>query len=144
MALLCVLLVSKIGIAALSRAEVAEENRRDFSVYLDEFQTFTTLSLANMLAELRKYRVGLVLVHQYLSQLDPKVRDAVLGNVGTVISFRVGSSDAEIREKEFYPELTAIDLVNLPNYHIYLKLMVDEVVSRPFSAAILSHFSSSA
>jgi Type IV secretion-system coupling protein DNA-binding domain len=136
-ALLGALLVSTISMAALSRAGVPEESRRDFSIYLDEFHTFTTLSLANMLSELRKYHVGLILAHQYLAQLDPAVRDAVLGNVGTLIAFRVGAPDAEMLEKEFQPEISALDLLNLANYHIYLKLMVDGVVSRPFSAATL-------
>jgi hypothetical protein len=102
--LLGALLVSRIGLAALSRADVVEESRRDFFVYLDEFQSFTTLSLANMLSELRKYRVGLVLAHRYLSQLDLQVRDAFLGNVGTIISFRLGLFDAEILENEFKPQ----------------------------------------
>jgi hypothetical protein len=123
--LLGVLLVSRIGLAALSRADVVEESRRDFFVYLDEFQSFTTLSLANMLSELRKYRLGLVLAHQYLSQLDLQVRDAILGNVGTILSFRLGLFDAEILENEFKPEISAIDLISLPNYHIYLKVMID-------------------
>ncbi|HEV8711698.1 MAG TPA: type IV secretion system DNA-binding domain-containing protein [Candidatus Binatia bacterium] len=136
-ALLGALLVSRIGMAALSRAEVPEEGRRDFFVYLDEFPTFTTLSLAGALSELRKYRVGLILAHQYLTQLDLEVRDAILGNVGTIISFRIGVTDAEILEKEFYPEITAVDLINLPNHDIYLKLMIDGVVSRPFSATTL-------
>lgn len=135
--LLGALLVSTISMAALGRAEVPEERRRDFSVYLDEFQTFTTLSLANMLSELHKYHVGLVLAHQYFAQLDLEVRDAVLGNVGTIIAFRVGPADAEVLEKEFQPEITGLDLLNLPNYHIYLKLLVDGVVSRPFSAETL-------
>jgi GTPase SAR1 family protein len=135
--LLGALLVSRIGLAALSRAEVAEENRRDFHVYLDEFQNFTTLSLANMLSELRKYRVSLILAHQYLSQLDEQVRDAILGNVGTIISFRLGLSDAETLENEFLPEISALDLISLPNYHIYLKLMIDGKASRGFSAQTL-------
>src|SRR5438876_1248612 len=97
-ALLGAMLVSRIGLTALSRTDIPEENRRDFYVYLDEFQSFTTLSLANMLSELRKYRVGMILAHQYLSQLDPQVRDAILGNVGTMIAFRLGLSDAEILE----------------------------------------------
>ena len=87
-----------------------------------------------MLSELLKYRVGLVLAHQYLSQLDLQVRDAILGNVGTIISFRLGLFDAEILENEFKPEMSAIDLISLPNYHIYLKVMIDGKVSRPFSA----------
>jgi DNA helicase HerA-like ATPase len=87
-----------------------------------------------MLSELRKYRLNLVLAHQFLGQLDPLIREAILGNVGTVIAFRLGAVDAEVMEKEFYPEFTATDLVNLPNYRIYLKLMVDGVVTKPFSA----------
>ena len=132
--LLGALLVSRIGLAALSRGDVVEQSRRDFFVYLDEFQSFTTLSLANMLSELRKYRVGLVLAHRYLSQLDLQVRDAILGNVGTLTSFRLGLFDAEILENEFKPEISAVDLISLPNYHIYLKVMIDGKVSRPFSA----------
>src|SRR6266699_4806116 len=107
-----------------------ESDRRDFFVYLDEFQSFTTLSLATMLSELRKYRVGLILAHQYLSQLDLQVRDAILGNVGTMISFRLGLADAEILENEFRPEISAVDLISLANYHVYVKLMIDGVASR--------------
>ncbi|MBI4032558.1 type IV secretion system DNA-binding domain-containing protein [Candidatus Berkelbacteria bacterium] len=132
-ALMGALLVSGIGLAALSRSDVPEVERRDFFVYLDEFQSFTTLSLATMLSELRKYRVSLVLAHQYLSQLDEPIRDAVLGNVGTMVCFRVGAEDAEFLEREFSPEFSARDLVDLPNYNIYLRLMVAGVVSRPFS-----------
>ena len=93
-ALLGALLITKAGLAGLSRANVAEEDRRDFFVYADKFHTFTTLSTASMLSELRKYRVGMILAHQYISQLDPQVRDAVLGNTGTLITFRVGAADA--------------------------------------------------
>jgi hypothetical protein len=137
-ALLGALLVARVGLAAVSRADVPEAERRDFYLYLDEFQSFTTLSLANMLSELRKYRVGMILAHQYLSQLDLQVRDAILGNVGTIITFRVGLTDAEILEKEFRPEFSALDLISLPNYHVYLRLMVDGVVSKPFSAKTLA------
>ena len=126
--------VNQIGLAALSRAELAEADRSDCFLYADEFPSFTTTSFAGMLSEMRKYRVGLVLAHQYIEQLDEVVRGAVLGNVGTMIAFRVGLSDAEVLEKEFYPEFAASDLVNLPNYHIYLRLMIDGVVSKPFSA----------
>lgn len=131
--LLGALLVSRLGLAALSRADVPETERRDFYCYLDEFPTFTTLSLATMLSELRKYRLNLVLAHQFLGQLDEEIRDAILGNVGTMITFRIGAADAEILEKEFAPEFAATDLVNLPNYSIYLRLMVDGEVTRPFS-----------
>jgi len=133
-ALMGALLVSQLGVAALSRAETTEQSRRDFFVYLDEFQSFTTHALANMLSELRKYRVGLVLAHQYLAQLDEGIREAILGNVGTVIAFRIGAEDAVVLEREFTPEVTTQDLVALPNYNIYLRLMVGGVVSRPFSA----------
>src|SRR5947209_481715 len=136
-ALLGAMLVTKIGLAALSRADVPEGDRRDFYLYADEFPSFTTTSFAGMLSEMRKYHVGLVLAHQYIEQLDEEVRGAVLGNVGTVIAFRVGLSDAEVLEKEFYPEFTAGDFVNLPNYSLYLKLMVDGTVTRPFSADTL-------
>jgi Type IV secretion-system coupling protein DNA-binding domain len=110
-----------LGVAALSRADMPEDNRKDFFLYLDEFQTFTTLSLATMLSELRKYHVGLILAHQYISQLDEKVCDAILGNVGTMISFRLGAQDAEVLKKEFSPEFSALDLLSLPNYEICLK-----------------------
>ena len=133
-ALLGALLVSRLGVAALGRAEIPPDSRRHFYVYLDEFQTFTTRSLATMLAELRKYGVSLTLAHQYLSQLDPEIRDAILGNAGTIMSFRLGLTDAEFLAKEFYPEFGPGDLVALPNYQAYLKLMIDGVVSRPFSA----------
>jgi len=136
-ALFGALLVTSIGLAALSRSDHPEKDRRDFFLYLDEFQSFTTLSLASMLSELRKYHVGLVLAHQHFSQLDPQIKDAILGNTGTIISFRLGVTDAEILEKEFNPVFSSEDLVNLPNFHIYLKLMIDGVVSRPFSGVTI-------
>jgi hypothetical protein len=136
-ALLGALLVQMLGLAALSRADQPEERRRDFHLYLDEFQTFTTLGLANMLAELRKYRLCMVLAHQYISQLEPEVRDAILGNVGTLICFRLGLPDAERLADEFHPKFSATDIINLPNYHIYLKLMIRGEVSKPFSAVTL-------
>src|SRR3989441_12831370 len=114
------MLVTKIGLAGLSLADVPEGDRRDFYLYADEFPTFTTSSFAGMLSEMRKYRLGLVLAHQYLSQVEEATRDAILGNVGTIISFRIGLTDALLLEKEFYPEFRASDLVGLPNYHIYL------------------------
>jgi type IV secretory pathway TraG/TraD family ATPase VirD4 len=131
------LLVSSIGNAAFSRADLPEDERRPFWAYLDEFQNFTTLSLANMLSELRKYGVGLVLAHQYLTQLDLEIRDAILGNVGTIIAFRIGLPDAEIIAREFYPEISEGDLVYLPNHQIYLKLMALGIQTHPFSADTL-------
>lgn len=135
--LLGALLVSTISLAAFSRAEQAESARRDFFVYLDEFQNFTTLAVANMVSELRKYRVGLVLAHQHLHQLEADVRHAVLGNVGTLISFRLGAEDAQVIAREFAPEFEMEDLLNLPNHTIYLKLMIDGAPSRPFSATTI-------
>lgn len=135
--LLGALLVTTLSLAALSRADTEESGRSDYVVLIDEFQSFTTLSVANMVSELRKFRVGLVLAHQHLYQLEPEVRHAVLGNVGTVISFRLGPEDARIIAREFEPVFTDVDLVNLPNHNIYLKLMIDGAPSRPFSATTL-------
>ena len=131
------LLISRFDLAALSRADTPEESRKDFSLYLDEFHNFTTNSLVLMLSELRKYRLSLVLAHQYLSQLEVPIRDAVLGNVGTLIIFRIGAPDAEVLAQEFAPQFKAVDFTNLPNFHINLKLMIDGKVSSPFSAVTL-------
>ena len=130
-------LAAHIGLVGLARADRAEANRRPFYVFLDEFQMFATRSLASMLSELRKYRVCLTLANQYFSQLDPTVRDAVVGNVGTLISFRVSATDAGYLAREFEPVFSSADLVALPNFHIYLRLMIDREVSRPFSARTL-------
>jgi type IV secretory pathway TraG/TraD family ATPase VirD4 len=132
------LLVSSLSLAALSRADVPEEKRRPFFVYLDEFHTFSTLSLATMLSELRKYKVGMVLANQYLGQLDPRVRDAVIANAGTLIAFRLGAQDARFLAPEFAPVFEPEDLLSLPNHHIYLRLMINGEPSRPFSASTLS------
>ena len=130
-------LAAHIGLVGLARADRAEASRRPFYVFLDEFQMFATRSLASMLSELRKYRVCLTLANQYFSQLDPGVRDAVVGNVGTLISFRVSATDASYLAREFEPVFSLADLVALPNFHIYLRLMIDREVSRPFSARTL-------
>ena len=131
------LLVTTIGLAAYTRADMPAEKRRNFFVYVDEFQNFTTLAVANMLAELRKYRVGFTVAHQYLNQLEPDIRHAVLGNAATVISFRVGAEDVSYLVREFVEEFEQIDLMQLPNYRIYLKLMIDGMPSKPFSALTL-------
>ena len=133
-ALLGSLLVTTIGLAAFSRADAPETERPDFLLYMDEFQNFTTLSVATMISELRKYHVGLILANQHLSQLEQDVRDAVLGNVGTLIAFRVGPQDAVLLGREFVDRFEPIDLMDLPNHHIYLRLMIDGAPSRPFSA----------
>jgi hypothetical protein len=131
------LFVTALGLAAYSRAATPEAQRRPFFIYIDEFQNFTTLSIANMLSELRKYRVGMILAHQYLAQLDPDIRHAVLGNAGTLITFRTGPEDAMLLAREFEPTFTPLDLLNLPNYEIYLKLMIDGTPSPPFSASTM-------
>lgn len=128
------LLVSTIGLAALSRAEKPAASRRPFFLYVDEFQAFTTLSFVNMMSELRKYGIGLTLAHQHLHQLEPDIRHAVLGNAGTLIAFRVGAEDAGMLAREFEPTFDRLDLVSLPNRAIYLKLMIDGTPSVPFSA----------
>ena len=128
------LLVTTIGLAAFSRADSPQEHRTDHFFYIDEFQNFTTLAIANMVSELRKYRVGLVLANQYLAQLEPDIRHAVLGNAGTFISFRVSAKDASYISAELAPRFRSEDLVHLPNHEIYLKLMIDGAPSKPFSA----------
>ncbi len=132
--LLGAVLVSTFGLAALSRADTLPARRRPFFIYVDEFQSFTTLSVANMISELRKYGIGLVLAHQHLDQLEEEIRYAVLGNVGTLVAFRIGPEDARIIGREFEPVFSAEDLVNLPNHDIYVKLMICGKPSQPFSA----------
>jgi hypothetical protein len=131
------MLITKIQLSAMERVDTPEAQRSDFFLYVDEFQNFATESFANILSEARKYRLDLIMAHQYMEQLDEKVLAAVIGNVGTMVTFRVGSSDAEILAKEFIPTFVEEDLVNLPKFHVYLKLMIDGVASRPFSALTL-------
>lgn len=136
-ALLGAMMITKLQLAAMSRVDVEEEKREDFYLYVDEFQNFSTESFANILSEARKYRLNLTIAHQYIEQLGDIVKAAVFGNVGTIICFRVGAEDAEFLEKEFEPYFDQTDLVNLPKYNVYLKLMIDGVASAPFSATML-------
>lgn len=131
------MLITKIQLAAMERVDTPEAMRRDFFLYVDEFQNFATPSFANILSEARKYRLSLIMAHQYVKQLDEIVADAVFGNVGTIISFRIGGADAETLAKEFAPVFLEEDLVNLPKFQIFLKLMIDGVSSSPFSAMTL-------
>lgn len=131
------LLLTSLASAAFSRIDIAEDERIPFYCYLDEFQNYTTYSLVDMLSELRKFRLGLIMAHQYISQLDTKIRDAVLGNVGTIVCFRLGQADARFMEKEFAPEFNTYDFVNLANYDIYLKLMINGMPSKAFSATTI-------
>ena len=141
-ALLGAMIITKLQLAALSRVDIPEEERKDFYLYVDEFQNFVTESFATILSEARKYRLNLIMGHQYIGQLVPdrnstKVRDAVFGNVGTMVIFRVGAADAEFLETEFDPIFTPTDIVNLPKYNIILKLMINGVASDPFSAVTM-------
>ena len=140
-ALLGAMIITKLQLAAMSRVDVPEEQRQDFYLYVDEFQNFATESFANILSEARKYRLNLIVAHQYIGQLisnkSTVVRDAIFGNVGTIVTFRVGADDAEFLEKEFEPTYMMNDLVNLTKFNVYLKLMINGMSSTPFSAITL-------
>ena len=134
------MLITKIYLAAMSRADEKASvlaKLPQFYLFVDEFQSFADKSFADILSEARKYKLNLTMAHQYIEQMDEEVREAVFGNVGTMIAFRVGAYDAEVLEKEFAPVLPAEDLVNLGLRQIYLKLMIDSVTSQPFSASTL-------
>ncbi len=136
------MIITKIQLAAMERVRIPEDERKDFYLYVDEFQNFVTDSFASILSEARKYRLNLTVAHQYTAQLVTRessaMRDSIFGNVGTMIVFRVGADDADFLEKEFMPEFTPEDIVNLPNYKVYMKLMIDGITSRPFSAKTLA------
>lgn len=140
-ALLGAMIITKLQLAALSRVDIPEHERKDFYLYVDEFQNFVTDSFATILSEARKYRLNLTMGHQYIGQLVPegntKMRDAVFGNVGTMVVFRVGAADAEFLETEFEPSFTPVDIVNIPKYNVILKLMINGVASDPFTATSL-------
>jgi energy-coupling factor transporter ATP-binding protein EcfA2 len=134
------MLITKIYLAALSRSDVPDRELKklpNFYLFVDEFQSFANESFADILSEARKYKLNLTMAHQYIEQMEEEVRAAVFGNVGTMIVFRVGAYDAEVLEKEFAPQFTAEDIVNLGIFQIYLKLMIDGVSSMPFSATTL-------
>ncbi len=139
--LLGLIIVSKLQMAAMTRAALPEAERKDFYLYIDEFQNFITDSISTILSEARKYRLNLTIANQYLQQLvqgsDTKIRDAVLGTVGTLVSFKIGIEDAELLAKEFAPVFNAFDLVNIEQYNAYLKLLVDNASIRPFNIRTL-------
>lgn len=129
------LLLTSIASASFSRIDILEKDRVPFFLYIDEFQTITgTELIAELLAQVRKFKVGLILANQFLYQLDPNVRASVLGNVGTIVAFRLGITDARLMAKEFYPVFKTEDFISLSNYSIYLRLMIDGKPSNPFSA----------
>ncbi len=130
--LLGLILVSKMQLAAMRRGTMPEDERKDFYLYIDEFQNFTTDTIAVILSEARKYRLNLILAHQFMPQLSEEIRDAVIGNVGTISSFRIGATDAEFLEKQFEPEFSKYDLINLDNFQYIIKMMIENKVSSPF------------
>jgi hypothetical protein len=138
--LIGMVLVGKILMAALSRTDMAAEDRKDFYLYIDEFQNFITDSISTILSEARKYGLDLTIAHQYIGQISAKgdtaIRDAVFGNVGTMVAFRIGSEDAEFLGKEFAPVFTPFDLVNCEAYTANCKLLIDNTASRPFNMSM--------
>lgn len=139
--LLGLIMVSKIQMAAMARADMPKEKRHDFYLYMDEFQNFITDSIATILSEARKYRLNLIMAHQYIGQLvvnnDTRTRDAVFGNAGTMVSFRVGAEDAEVLEKEFAPVFDQNDIINVEKYTANIKLLIDNTASRPFNMSTM-------
>ena len=133
-ALIGAMLITKIQITAMMRARIPETERVDFYMYVDEFQNFATESFAAILSEARKYHLNIIIANQYVTQMSEEVRDAVFGNVGTMITFRVGASDAPLLAKEYIPVFEETDLINLDKYHIYVKMSIEGVTTIPFSA----------
>lgn len=131
------LLINEFYLASLARADRMFEERKPFYLYVDEVHSFVPVSFANILSEAKKFGLSLLLTHQYMDQLDEDIQSAIFGNVGTVISFRVGAGDAYVLAKEFHPVFTQDDFINLPRYAIYLKLMIDGATSKAFSATTL-------
>lgn len=131
------MIVNAIQLAALNRAAIPEQERLPFYVYVDEMHSFVSLAFANILSEARKYKLSLFLTHQYLEQLSEEIRSAIFGNVGTMITFQVGAADARYLAKEFYPPFDESDLLSLPQYSMYIKMMINGTTSKPFSATTL-------
>lgn len=132
------LMITSIQLAAMSRADIPEEERKDFFLYVDEFQNFATESFENILSEARKYRLSLIMANQYIAQMDEKVREAVFGNVGTLVTFRVGAGDASVLEKEYNPPFESQDLINLPRQHVYIRMTIEGMSEPAFSAKTLT------
>lgn len=132
-ALIGLIIVGKLLMAALSRADTAESERPDFYLYIDEFQNVTTRSIATILSEARKYRLDLIIAHQFLGQLEEEIKKAVFGNVGSMVAFRIGSDDAEFLATQFQPVFAAEDLLNIDNHNAYLKLLINGQTSQPFN-----------
>ena len=131
------LLLNSISSAGFQRVKIPEKERKPFFIFIDEFHNYTTLSLVNMFSELRKFGIGFIVAHQYLNQLPVKIKEAVLGNIGTIICFRLSYQDAKYMAQEFYPVFSANDFINLENFHIYLRMMVEGKPCKAFSAKTL-------
>lgn len=141
--LLGLIIVTKIQMAAMGRADIPEDQRKDFYLYIDEFQNYTTDSIATILSEARKYKLGLTVAHQYIAQLtggegkqDTAIRDAIFGNVGTMVTYRVGVDDADTFAKEFNPVFDGNDVMNIEKYNAFIKLMIDGTASKPFNIEV--------
>ena len=132
------LLLTSLSSASFSRINIEEKKRVPFFIYLDEFQNYTTASLTNMFSELRKFKIGFVLAHQYLHQLQADIKNAVLGNIGTIICFKLGQADAKYMAQELYPVFQTSDFTNLEHFHIYLKLLINGKTPQPFSAKTIT------
>ena len=133
--LLGLVIVGKILVSSLSRTDIPQEERKDFYFYIDEFQNFTTDSISTILSEARKYRLSLNIAHQFLGQLPEEIQKSVFGNVGTIVSFRVGPEDSEFLAKQFKPVFNEQDLINIDNFNVYLKLMINGTISQGFNMA---------
>lgn len=141
--LLGMIFVIKFQAAAMSRSDMPEDQRQDFCLYVDEFQNFATDSFATILSEARKYRLNIIVANQFIGQLDDQIKEAVFGNVGTIMTYRTGPEDAEFLVKQFDPVFTARDLMNIPNYNTVTRLMINGVPSQPFTMKILPPISNS-
>ena len=135
--LLGMVTIGKLLMAALSRVDMPQEQRKDFNLYIDEFQNFATDSIATILSEARKYRLNLVIAHQFIAQLEENIRDAVFGNVGSMLIYRVGADDAEFLEKQFLPTFSKSDLMNIDNFNAYAKLLIGGQVAKPFNIRMI-------
>jgi hypothetical protein len=131
--LLGMVVIGKILMSALSRVDMPEEQRKDFYLYIDEFQNVTTDSISQILSEARKYKLNLIIAHQFIGQLSEEISKAVFGNVGSMVAFRVGPEDAEFLQKQFEPVFTANDLVNVDNYEGFAKLLINNETTKPFN-----------
>jgi predicted ribonuclease YlaK len=133
--LLGLIVTGKLLMAAFSRIDIAEEARNDFYLYMDEFQNFATDNIATILSEARKYRLCLIVAHQFIGQLTEEIREAVFGNIGSMVAFRVGAEDAEFLVKQFEPVFDINDLINIDNFNAHIKLMINNQTSNPFNLA---------